>query len=32
MKIVDNSDCDNFDLMWADHAIPSDKLFRLKPH
>ncbi len=33
MRIVeDESTCEDFDLMWADHAIPLEKLMRFKPH
>ena len=33
MKVVeDEANCEDFDLMWADHAIAAEKLMRFKPH
>jgi len=33
MRVVeDETQCDDFDLMWADHAIPLERIMRLKPH
>jgi hypothetical protein len=32
MKVIEEQDCEDYDLVWADHGIPNDKLSRLKPH
>ena len=32
MRIVEDPDCEDFDIVWADHGLPSEKLQRLKPH
>jgi hypothetical protein len=32
MRVIEEQDCEDFDLVWADHGIPNDKLARLKPH
>lgn len=33
MKVINEGDPDvDFDLLWADHAIPNDRLLRFKPH
>jgi len=33
MKVIeDEALCEDFDLMWADHAVPIERIMRMKPH
>jgi hypothetical protein len=32
MKIVEDQDNENYDLMWADHAVSVNGLIRMKPY
>jgi hypothetical protein len=32
MKIQEEDNVEDFDLMWADHNIPIEKLAKFKPH
>jgi len=31
MKIQEEDNNDDFDLMWADHAVPLERMARFKP-
>ena len=30
MRIQEEDNCEDFDLMWADHAIPLERIARMK--
>lgn len=32
MRIVEEDGPEDFDLMWADHAIALDRMVKFKPH
>lgn len=32
MKVIEEIDNENFDLMWSDHAVQIDRLLKFKPH
>lgn len=32
MRVLEEDACDDFDLMWADHGVPQERIMRLKPH
>jgi len=32
MKIQEDDNVDDFDLMWADHAVPIERIGKMKPH
>jgi hypothetical protein len=32
MKVTEDVENENFDLMWSDHALPVDRLMKFKPH
>ena len=32
MKVIEDVENENFDLMWSDHALPIDRLMKFKSH
>lgn len=32
MRVVEDDACEDWDLMWADHGIPNERVMRFKPH
>jgi hypothetical protein len=32
MKIIEEDNTEDFDLMWADHAVPIERIQKLKYH
>ncbi len=32
MRIVEEDGNEDFDLMWADHAVPNERIQRFKSH
>jgi len=30
MKVTEDADNENFDLIWSDHALPVDRMIKLK--